>query len=365
MLTYFEVENYRNLGCMHLNLRDTKNYQFNTHLINGDILEKIVIMGGNGAGKTNFTLALVEIVNTLHDNVYEIGQTDDLYYLNSDTGSDRATFTYVFSFNGTQVRYKYSKSSPTRMLHEEVSIDKDTVILADHEAGKCKVDTRYPWSGTCDGSASVLKQIMSSPGMNPNDPICKLREYTRHILYYRSSGPVVDSHIGLVPGRTNLDEYYLDKGRVEGLKRFLAAVTDLDYDIVVEGGRLMMVRGGRSFPLTTSVSRGTHMLMRLFYWFNQNKRDGSMLIFDDFDCMFHYETAEKAFQTIVSNTSAQCVFITHHGRLFSNEISRPDCCFIMEGGSLDAVTYLTNKRLRKGHNMEKMVKDGEFNSRSE
>ena len=52
--------------------------------------------------------------------------------------------------------------------------------------------------------------------------------------------------------------------------------------------------------------------------------------------------------------------MTHNTGLVSNDFLRPDCCFIMDEGELKSFASLTDKDIRRGHNLEKMLRKGEF-----
>ena len=363
MLTSFEAENYRSIRRIRLDFTNVKNYRFNTECLKGDILDKIVIMGGNGVGKTNFAWAILDIASTLHGGG-NIGHMNEGSFLNCYAEGGETSFAYTFNFNGSSVKYRYSKSSPTRLTREEMRVDRRTVFEADNVNGECILDPRYSIDVTCDGSVPVLRQLSEGMCLGGDDPVQRLLEFSSQMLYFKSAGQWCDHHIGLSKGEPDMEKYLTESGSVDSLRSFLSEITDVSYDMTAEDGRVYMMKNGRRFPLIDTASRGTLMLIRLFCWYSQTKDEGSLMVFDDFDCMFHYETAEKALRLIVSGTKAQCIFITHHGRLFSNEIMRPDCCFIMTEDSLDPISSLTDIRLRKGHNIEKLLKDGEFSNRA-
>ncbi|MBR4505000.1 MAG: AAA family ATPase [Candidatus Methanomethylophilaceae archaeon] len=113
-------------------------------------------------------------------------------------------------------------------------------------------------------------------------------------------------------------------------------------------------------PFRESVSRGTMILCRLFGWIKRCQDRDALIFFDDFDDMFHYRTAENAIKYIISRNKAQCIFVTHNTGLVSNDFLRPDCCFIMDQGSLSSLASLTDKDIRRGHNLGKMLREGEF-----
>ena len=49
--------------------------------------------------------------------------------------------------------------------------------------------------------------------------------------------------------------------------------------------------------------------------------------------------------------------------LMSNDLLRPDCYFLLENNSINAISELTEKERRQAHNLQKMYKAGAFNGR--
>jgi hypothetical protein len=54
--------------------------------------------------------------------------------------------------------------------------------------------------------------------------------------------------------------------------------------------------------------------------------------------------------------------VTHNTGLVSNDFLRPDCCFIMGCGGPRSLASLSDKDIRRGHNLEKMLREGAFGS---
>ena len=63
MLAKFSVKNYRGFSeRIEWDLSTPNNYEFNTEVIKDGIIKNGIIYGPNGSGKTNFGLALFDIV---------------------------------------------------------------------------------------------------------------------------------------------------------------------------------------------------------------------------------------------------------------------------------------------------------------
>ena len=86
MLKRFAVENYRLFDQrVEFDLVRTHNYGFNKNLIRNGLVNKAMIVGKNGCGKTSFGFALFDIVYTLTDKGYDAHQKDSSNFLNGDS----------------------------------------------------------------------------------------------------------------------------------------------------------------------------------------------------------------------------------------------------------------------------------------
>ena len=82
---------------------------------------------------------------------------------------------------------------------------------------------------------------------------------------------------------------------------------------------------------------------------------------DEFDAFYHFELARKVISYVCGFDNMQTVFTTHNSYLASNEVLRPDCYFVLNDGNLTSFADCTDRELREGHNLEKMLRNGEFN----
>ena len=68
MLKRFAVENYRGFrDRVEMDLSKVRNYTFHSEYVRDGLVNKCMIVGRNGCGKTNFGLALFDIVSVLTD----------------------------------------------------------------------------------------------------------------------------------------------------------------------------------------------------------------------------------------------------------------------------------------------------------
>ena len=113
-------------------------------------------------------------------------------------------------------------------------------------------------------------------------------------------------------------------------------------------------------PFEQIASSGTRALELLFYW-SKRFNEVSFLFMDEFDAFYHFALAENVIKYIVNLDNVQTIFTTHNPELASNEILRPDCYYTLRNGKLTSFADSTERELREGHNLGKMLRNGEFN----
>ncbi len=371
MLLRFSVSGYRGFdGPIEIDFTDKKNYQFGKDCVRGEVLDKIVIVGGNGAGKTNFGYALVDIITTVTGFTRDIGQMDERCFLNGYSREGKAEFCYEFIHRGSRIEYSYSKGSPTSILSERLVVDRST--LFDYSASD-------PASGTydlarlglamddvtgLDGSVSLIRTCSEKRRTSGDPAIEAVWRFARQALYYRAMWKK-DEHIGLMDTDDDVEGYIIDNGYLEEFLEFLKDV-GLECGNICPSGRELAIRTGeKEIPFADAASRGTMIMCRLFCWIKRCRDSEALIFFDDFDDMFHFATARAAITRIISSNRSQCIFVTHNSGLITNDFLRPDCCFILESGRLSSLASRTEKDIRKGHNLEKMLRDGVFDRSSE
>ena len=206
---------------------------------------------------------------------------------------------------------------------------------------------------------SIILDMSKTHNFRTDEPIGVVLDFAYHSLYYVAMWRK-DTHIGMIENNDNVEEYIIQNDMVDDLNRFLADICDSDTVLAVRDGHLVIVRDKGNVPFDTGASRGIMIMCRMYTWLRRCKNREALIFFDDFDDMFDYRTAEKAIRCIISQIKAQCLFVTHNTGLASNEFLRPDCCFLMNKGNLSSFSSLTDKDIRRGHNLEKMLREGEF-----
>ena len=106
-------------------------------------------------------------------------------------------------------------------------------------------------------------------------------------------------------------------------------------------------------------SSGAKNLQLFFYWSKQFQ-NVSFLFIDEFDAFYHNDPARNIVKYVSELNDIQIILTTHNSSLASNDLLRPDCYFMLDKGKLAAFVDITDRELREGHNIEKMLRNGEF-----
>ncbi len=87
----------------------------------------------------------------------------------------------------------------------------------------------------------------------------------------------------------------------------------------------------------------------------------SFVCIDEYDAFYHFELAQSLVELTKSLQNTQIIMSTHNTDLLSNDILRPDAYFVLQNNQIKSLNELTNKDIRRAHNLQKMYKAGSFN----
>ena len=130
MLKKFSVTNFKGFkDKITLDIGTPSNYSFNSEIVENGCITKGIIYGINSCGKSNFGLAIFDIITHLTEKQKLLGSYD--FYLNMSGRKSFAEFEYTFMFDEHEVLYKYSKTDVNSLKSESLSIDGKEVIFFD------------------------------------------------------------------------------------------------------------------------------------------------------------------------------------------------------------------------------------------
>ena len=327
MLCKFKVKGYKGFDNeIVLDFEKHKDYQFNKNLIKDDVINKAIIYGKNGSGKTNIGLALFDITFHLTDKNKNMEPKIIENYLNIDTNHKYAEFYYEFKFGNDRIVYKYRKINLYRILKEELYYNDKKIIEYDFVNPKNNVidieeAQTLNWKYN-DDDLSVVKYICNNTIFTKNVALPKLMEFVNSMLWFRSVE--ANGFIGLRNNTNKLDNIIIENGKTKAFAKFLAE-NGINYDLVeieVPNGKVLGVKkNGKITTFESIVSSGTKALWLYYCWeiyFEKVK----FLFIDEFDATYHFELAAKIVERLNAHDGFQSVLTSHNTYLMSNRLSR-------------------------------------------
>lgn len=371
MLKRFAVENFRNFrDRIEIRFDNVHNYGFNRQYVKDGLLNKVVLVGRNGTGKTNLGLAVFDIYPMLVNSLYRTFREDDPSFLNGDSNRGYATFEYVFELGGRTIEYTYSKTSPDTIVGESMKVDGTSYFFrngreSDYEVLKreCAENLRIEIE---DGPLSVLRYVWANTVQKEDSPVRAVIEFVEGMLYF-TSNPSGNSSIGLGSTPQKISEYIIDNGLEHDFQECLSEFGGIDLDLysfrTPESSVLLQRFDRTSLDLMRIASSGTRVFMTLYYW-SRRFDDITFLYMDEFDAYYHFEMAANVLKYVAGKDGFQTVLTTHNTSLIGNDLLRPDCYMLLENGIIRSFADSTDRELREGHNLEKMYRNGEFDERT-
>lgn len=368
MLRRFTVENYKNFkNPVTIDFTKKHDYQFNDYCLKDGIISKMIIFGDNGSGKSNLGLALFDIVAVLTDNEKDL-LTDSLTFLNADSNKRLATFTYEFKFGNTIVEYCYKKSRPEKIDTEIFTVDgiqmikytshSHNITIGFGESAKTLNFANKP------DHLSVVRYIYNNSMLSEDHPVSLVVKFANKMLWFRSLQN--RNYVGFQRGSVNIAAYLAEKNKIVDFEHFLEQTAGIKVslsayrDPITNQVTLVEKHSKKSLSFFEAASTGTRELLLFYYW-SQFFNEVSFLFVDEFDAFYHFELSRKLINYIARLNNTQAIFTSHNTYLASNDVLRPDCYWLLRDGKITSFADSTERELREGHNIEKMLRNGEFN----
>ena len=370
MLKRFSVTNFKNFKTKTvLELDKPANYEFNNEVINNGIVSKGIIYGINGSGKSNLALAIFDIVLHLTDKE----KTLDKYqlYLSLDSKKTEADFEYVFEFNGIEVVYQYSKINPSTLIYEKLFISGQEVLNYDfsRKTGYTSLKGTETLQLTSSLSTdtdriSRVKYIKSNAILNDtleNKAFVSFVNFVDNMLMFYSLDQ--NRYQGLCVGSDSYTQGIVKEGKEKEFERFLKK-QGVDYELIgveTNGTKELYCKfKNASVPFHSIASTGTRSLALFYYWYIKMS-SASFVYIDEYDAFYHFELSQNLVEIIKQLPDTQVFMSTHNTDLISNDILRPDAYFLIKENKINSFDKLSEKELRRAHNIQKMYKAGSFN----
>ena len=367
MLTKFEVTNFKNFDKkLTLDFTDTNAYEFNQECVIKGIVNKALIYGHNGTGKSNLGFAIFDLISHLTDKESSALEYI-LHYSNASNSSKIVEFKYTFKFNDHTVCYEYGKTDFESLVYEKVFINENEYISIDRRNNTVATinakgaETLKKDMG--DSKISIISYIKKNSVLEENlENSCffKFIDFIHRMLFFRSLAD--NKYLGLQKGRTQFLSDIIEHDNVHDFESFLNdAGVKCNLKAITGDETLYFDFNGKLIPFEDIASQGTQSLALFYYWYQtlRDSKNVSFVFIDEFDAFYHHSLS-KLIVTKLKEINAQVILTTHNTSIMTNDLLRPDCYFLMDERGMTSLKNLTPKELREAHNIEKMYKAGSF-----
>ena len=369
MLKRFEVSNFKNFqNNYQFDLSETNSYEFNSDCVKNGIVNKSLVYGYNGVGKSNLGFAIFDFISHLTDKY----QNKDNYtnYLNALSHGQLAEFKYEFQLDGGRVCYEYGKSDFDTLIYEKLenngkefaSIDRrDSSVARINATGAENLQRDLG-----DSKISIVTYIKKNTVLEStieNRCFFEFIEFINGMLFFRSLDK--NDYMGLQQGGKDIGADIIESDHLEDFENFLNVAGIQCKLIAIEGGeqvRLGFDFDGKVIQFFEIASQGTRSLALFYYWLQRLRGEDSTVSFlfiDEFDAFYHHNLSALIVK-MLRDVKAQVIITTHNTSVMTNDLLRPDCYFLMKGSGIFSLASSTSKELREAHNIEKMYKAGSF-----
>ena len=132
MLAKIEISNFKNFKENFVfDLSNTSSFSFNQECIKNKIVNKAIVYGHNGSGKSNLGFAIFDLISHITDK--EIVQDYYKNYFNADLNETKSKFSFEFRFDKNILEYSYTKSDYQTLISEELKINGKEYLYIDRE----------------------------------------------------------------------------------------------------------------------------------------------------------------------------------------------------------------------------------------
>ncbi|WP_288602571.1 AAA family ATPase [Treponema sp.] len=363
MLAKFAVENFRGFeNKIEIDLTRPANYEFNKEAVKDGIIKNGIIYGPNGCGKSNFGLAIFDIVDHLTQK-----KKDPLHlrnYVFAGAQKSPVVFEYTFKFSSDTLFYSYKKNFQGILQEEKLTVN-DKIVF-ERRLGTFTLSEEFPLTDTLKSgfsrnanNVSIINFLLTSYPLPEEHYLIKLQNFVNGMLWFRCLED--REFIGLESLVEIIDTFIIKNKLIKDFARFLDDVSGQKFDFSPTRSEDKLLRcfiKGSPVIFTEISSTGTHSLTLLYYWL-QKMSKASFVFIDEFDAFYHFKLSFNVCKELLK-LNCQIFTSSHNTYLMTNELLRPDCNFLLDKNIIKPLYECTEKELRWGHNIEKLFRGGTF-----
>ena len=361
----FAVTNYRGfVKRIEWNLAHPSNYEFNPYAVKDGIIKNGIIYGPNGSGKTNFGLAMFDLVNHLSQKWKKPDYYNNFIYAGNP--NSYVKFEYTFKFESDEIEYIYSKDHQGNLMTESLFVGGKMVFSKTESDFKID-ESSFPMDSNVKknlvnsaNNVSIANFLLTSYPLPENHYLIQLQKFADSMLWFRCLE--TREFIGLEANSSYiLDEYIIKNNLVQDFSDFIERVSEQKFLFIPPKSNdkiLYCSIDGNSIPFDRIASTGTQSLMLLYFW-TKRVNQASFVFIDEFDAFYHFKLSFEVCKQLFSN-QCQLFLSSHNTYLMTNDLLRPDCNFILNRNEVKPLNECTDKELRWGHNIEKLYRGGTF-----
>ncbi|MDY0018010.1 MAG: ATP-binding protein [Candidatus Delongbacteria bacterium] len=367
MLTKFEVKNFKNFKENFVfDFTKINDYKFNTECIKNNAVNKAIIYGPNGCGKSNLGFALFDITSHLADK--QKGKEFYVDYLNAESTADFAEFRYTFTFDKNTLEYFYCKNSLEELVNEELFINGKKLIAYDRRKSEKNIFVELEGTETLNkllngNKISAVKFVNSNSVLKEtevNKTFVKFYNFVDNMLLFKSLHG--NFYIGFETGGNSIHDDIIKKNNLDDFQKFLnisGIKCKLRKEIINGKEDIVFDFGAKSISFSNNASMGTRSLTLFYYWM-QRLKNVSFVFIDEFDAFYHHSLARTVVEKL-KEFECQTILTTHNTSIMTNDLLRPDCYFLLNNNRIKPLPLCTDKELRQAHNLEKMLRAEAYN----
>lgn len=347
MLKRFSVSNFKGFEDKVVLDFTAGNYEFNKELVKDKLVNKALLIGDSG--KTNLGMAIFDIQKQLQPSTWNGPKKFSTNFVNLNNLDKPVEFDYVFQFGKDEVEYKYTKKNADEVLSEEIAFNGKVVAKQNYVLTTLWINELV--FGKLNPKTKKYALMYRLYLSTSNELIVKLYEFASKMYWYS--------------GKLDNEKMYRDilaliykNEETKNFQEFLNKF-DKNYELVSDDKKVCIAYNDTIEDFANVASDEELILTSLYYLYKTHFNNMSFLVFDNLGSQFSYKISEKVVEWL-NKEKFQTLLITNYTGLITNNLTRPDCCYILSNGSVRSLDKSTDKELRKAHNLEKMYKAGTF-----